>query len=169
MIDLLLRHQKARRIRVAPGMLLVVALLSSCSTHPHGSDMVSSHVIAITMDDAGAIRPDAYFLRNRYLEPKSEQEILRILTLERAEPPIREGHIAIRARNRWGRVIYRTMVEVALVGESTCCPHVDFRIQAPGFVAVVPATATAISIEGWLSGSRITLDLQEIRSNLERP
>lgn len=146
-----------------------MALLSSCSTHSHGSDMILSHVIPFSMSDAGAIRPAAYFLRNRYLEPMSEQEILRVLSLEQTEQPIREGHIAIRARNRWGRVIYRTMVEVTLVGESTCCPHVDFRIPDPGFIAVVPATATAISFEGWLSGSRITLDLQEIRSELERP
>src|SRR5687767_7867093 len=88
LIDLSLRHQIARRMRVVAKYLLAVALLACCSTRPPGSDMVSSHVIAFAMDDAGAIRPDAYFLRNRYLEPKSEQEILRVLSLERVEPPI---------------------------------------------------------------------------------
>ena len=67
----------------------------------------------------------------------------------RKHPPGEKGHIAVRARNRWGQVVYRTLAEVVLTGESTCCPHVPFRIEQPSFVVIVPQGARSVSLEGW--------------------
>lgn len=115
-----------------------------------------AHVVVFTMDEHGGLKPYSYFLRERELEPKPEPELRAILAKERKTPPAQTGHIAVRARDRWGWVVYRTVVEVTLMGESTCCPHVPFRIDHPSFVVIVPESARSISLEGWRPASTAT-------------
>lgn len=146
--------------------LSILAVLAGCSTAATTSEtlMVPSHAMVFEMDGNGAISPYAYYLRDRYLEPKSEQEIAAVLASERATPPVRKGHVAVRARNRWGKVIYRTLVEVVLMGETICCPHVPFRQEELSLSVVVPATAASVSFEGWQPASRVTLKVDAIKS-----
>ena len=145
-------------------VLASLAALARCSTATSETLMVPSHAMVFQMDGNGAISPYAYYLRDRYLEPKSEREIAAVLASERATPPVRKGHIAVRARNRWGRVIFRTLVEVVLMGETICCPHVPFRLEQLSMSVVVPATAASVSFEGWQPASRVTLKVDAIKS-----
>lgn len=153
--------------RNTPCLLVVLcALLSvSCSPLTYDAPLTSCYAMVFEMGMDGTIRPYSSHLRERTLEPHTERELTAVLARERATLPAREGHIAVRARDRWGRVTYRTMVKVVLVGHTICCPHVDFRKDPVVFSIVVPATTHSISFDSWQPASRVTLDIARIESS----
>ncbi|HEX6083568.1 MAG TPA: hypothetical protein VF266_03525 [Thermoanaerobaculia bacterium] len=135
----LLRGAVMKRVTA---LLLLTLTAASAVAEP-------ARVVVFTMDEQGRVKPHSYFLRERELAMRSESELAAVVAGERKHPPGEKGHIAVRARNRWGQVVYRTLVEVVLTGESTCCPHVPVRIEPPSFVVIVPQGARSVSLEGW--------------------
>jgi hypothetical protein len=154
--------------RAALAIFPALVLLACRSIAPE-VPFVPSHVMVFELSETGAITPYAYSLRERELEPVSEREIRAVLAGERAGAPGRKGHIAVRARNRWGTVIYRTLVEVVLVKRTICCPHQEYRAAYPlSFSVVVPATAVSISFDGWQRASRVELEIGRIQAAVAR-
>jgi hypothetical protein len=143
-------NQHCQRVAV-----LLLLTLAAASAIP---DPVSTRarVVVFTMDERGRVKPYSSFVRERDLAMRSEAELVAVLAGERKNPPGEKGHIAVRARNRWGKVVYRSLAEVVLTGESTCCPHVPFRLEQPSFVVIVPESARSVSLEGWRPESTAT-------------
>jgi hypothetical protein len=147
--------------RIALLTLVVSALVAPAALAQH--DIVPAHALAFEMNAEGVIQPIAHALRDRELEPKTEEELQEALEQQRAEAPVSRGRIVLRARDAEGNVIYRAIEQIELQRRTygTTTETVD-RIPNPLFSTVVPAAAVSIEFEGWLPASDTTFLLSEI-------
>jgi hypothetical protein len=155
----------ARRLAdLVPAALLVAmaALAGGCRPVTPPSPFSSSHVMVFELQPSGRITPYSYYLRDRELEPVPPHEVRAVMARQASEPPVREGYVAVRGHDRWGTVIFTTMVKVVLMGHTLCCPHQDFRIESPVLSVVIPARAHSVSFEGWTPAMRARYSIAEV-------
>lgn len=150
------------QIRIAL-LLAIAALFAPLAAFAEAP--VPSHVIGFELNaDDGVIQPLSHVIRNRYLDPRSEDELQAVVAAEKATPPVETGHIAVRALDADGRVVYRTIVDVVLERRVLAPGEEEqsHKIPKPVFTVVVPASAASVSLEGWQPASRSTFELEQL-------